>query len=213
MMKNFMAYQKIYAALQVTDTKITRYIVYLLSLMMMFVFSPINMFLIMMFISNIQSERYSKNKQVITLLPCSKKQDCYYYYATGLYSLWKCFIYAAAGALLIYFVLFLFHADVSKLLSSIFSYDSSLTIYRITGLFAVMIILHLCLAFLDRIYHESKMYVIIAMVVSFISMYFFFHHFENEIVYVFAIIIAGISIICIPWITYQIEKRGGIKHA
>ena len=80
MMKDFLAYQRIYTSLKISDTRIMKYVVYLLSVMVMFAFSPVNLFLIAVFSSSIQSEKYEKNIEIMDLLPCSKKRDCYYYY-------------------------------------------------------------------------------------------------------------------------------------
>ena len=207
MMKDFLAYQRIYTSLKLSDTKIMKYMVYLLSLMIMFAFSPVNLFLIAVFTSNIQSEKYEKNKEIMALLPCSKKHDCYYYYFSGIFTICKNFLYAMINALLIYLVLSLFHADVSFLFLNVFNYDTSMTSYRVIALCLLMMSLYLCLAFLSRMYHTSKLYVVVSITFSLVSMYFFFHSFENKMVYVMIMLFSAISIIAIPWLSYQLEKR------
>lgn len=206
MMKNFMAYQKIYASLKLSDTKMMQYVVFFLSLMAMFVFSPLNLFMIAAFASNIQSEKYKNNIEIITLLPCSKKHDCYYYYFTGIYAIFKCFLYAMITALCIYAGLSLLHMDVSNLFLY-GCYDSPLMIYRAIALFIFMFCFNLILIFFDRMFRTSKRNIIANIVLSIMSMYLFYHSFENEMVYIGIMLFSGISIVLIPWLSYQLEKR------
>lgn len=206
MMKNFLAYQKIYASLKISDTKMMQYVVFLLSLMAMFVFSPLNLFMIAVFASNIQSEKYKNNIEVMALLPCSKKHDCYYYYFTGLFAIIKNFFYAMMAALCIYLVLSLWHMDVSNIFLYS-SYDSRLMIYRAIGLFTFMFSFYLILIFFDRMFHTSKRNIVANIILSMMSLYLFYHSFENEMVYIGIMLFSGISIVLIPWLSYQLEKR------
>lgn len=206
MMKNFLAYQKIYASLKISETKFMQYVVFILSLMAMFVFSPLNLFMIAAFASNIQSEKYKNNIEVMALLPCSKKHDCYYYYFTGLFAIIKNFFYVMMAALCIYLVLSLWHMDVSNI-SLYSSYDSRLMIYRAIALFIFMFSFYLILIFFDRMFHTSKMNIVANIILSIMSLYLFYHSFENEMVYIEIMLFSGISIVLIPWLSYQLEKR------
>lgn len=205
-MKKFMAYQRIYASLKLSDTKMMQYIVFFLSLMAMFVFSPLNLFMIAVFASNIQNEKYKNNIEIIALLPYSKKHDCYYYYFTGIYAIFKCFLYAMITALCIYVGLSLLHMDVSNLFLNA-SNNPSLMNYRVIALFTLMFSLYLILVFFNRIDFPFKMQMIINIILSIMGLYIFFHSFENEMVYIGIMLFSGISIISIPWLSYQLEKR------
>ncbi|MFR1599511.1 MAG: hypothetical protein ACLSUR_17055 [Coprobacillus cateniformis] len=206
-MKNFLAYQRVYTYLKISDTKIMKYIVFILTLMVMFAFSPVNLFLIAVFSSSIQSEKYEKNIEIMALLPCSKKHDCYYYYFSGIYAILKNFLYAMISTLLIYLILSLMHADPSFLFLNVFNYDTTISAYRVIALCFLMMSLYLCLAFLTRLYHTSKLYIVMSISISFASMYFFFHSFENEMIYVMITLLSTISLVLIPWMSYKLEKR------